>query len=63
VQYNRETSSTPRGNGLIQDLQVRVIWTNSGKPGKGLDTSGTSSENRIEWHSSVSALPAWVSGP
>lgn len=63
VQYSRQTSSTPRGNGLIQDLQVRVTWTNSGKPGKGPDTSGTPSENRIEWHSSVSALPSWVSGP
>jgi len=63
VRYSRQTGSTPRGNGHLQDLQVRVIWTSSGNPSKGPDTSGTSPENRIEWHTSVAAVPAWVSGP
>jgi prepilin-type N-terminal cleavage/methylation domain-containing protein len=62
VRYSRLTSSAPRGNGHIQDLQVRVTWTSSTNNTQGTATSATSAVNRIEWHSSVSALPAWVSG-
>jgi type IV pilus modification protein PilV len=60
VLYRRETLSTPRGDGMLHDLQVRVLWAAMGRP---MDTgggSGTTSENRIEWHSSASPLTGWV---
>ena len=63
VHYTRQARSTPRGNGQIHDLQVRVSWAASSHNANAPATSGASSENHIEWHSSVSALAAWVSGP
>lgn len=50
VQYTRQTRSTPRGNGLVNDLQVSVEWK----------ASGTRANTRLEWHSSTSAIPLWV---
>ncbi len=46
VRYQRETRRTPRGDGTLHDLHVRVQWS--------------ATDNRIEWHSSASALPGWV---
>lgn len=63
VRFTRQARSTPRGNGQIQDLQVSVSWAASGTNANAPATSGASSENRVEWHSSASALPAWVTGP
>ncbi len=63
VRYTRQARSTTRGNGQIHDLQVSVSWAASGAKTSAAAPSGTSNENRIEWHSSVSALPAWVSKP
>ena len=56
--YDRQTRRSPRGNGLMDDLQVRVAWTASGTRA----SAGASplEPNHIEWHSSVSALPGWV---
>ncbi len=50
VRYTRQTRSTPRGDGLVNDLQVSVEWT----------ASGTGANTRLEWHSSASAIPLWV---
>ena len=54
VRYTRQTRSTPRGDGLVNDLQVSVEWTAS-------TASTASTDNtRIEWHSSASTIPLWV---
>jgi hypothetical protein len=50
VRYQRETRSTPRGDGALTDLHVRVQWA----------APSTSSNQRIDWHSSTSALPGWL---
>ncbi len=50
VRYTRQTRSTPRGDGLVNDLQVSVEWV----------ASGTGANTRLEWHSSTSAIPLWV---
>ena len=63
VSYTRRALSTARGNGQIDDLQVSVSWVASGNNANAPSTSGASFENRIEWHSSVCAVPAWVSEP
>lgn len=62
LHYDRQSRRTPRGNalagGAVDDLQVTVEWTTSGtRPAAGQDKPD---KNRIEWHSSVSALPGWV---
>ncbi|PUE10943.1 hypothetical protein B9Z51_00940 [Limnohabitans sp. T6-5] len=58
VSYTRQARSTSRSNGLLNDLQVSVEWSPSGT------ASGTASSSpasqRIEWHSSASAVPAWL---
>ncbi len=46
VHYQRESRSTPRGDGMLQDLHVRVQWA--------------ATNNFIDWHSSTSTLPVWV---
>ncbi len=46
VRYQREARSTPRGDGALLDLHVRVQWA--------------AADNFIDWHSSVSAVPGWV---
>jgi len=57
VKYTRQTRSTPRGQGRVVDLQVSVQWpTHGALPG----SKGSAAEQRIEWHSSVSGVPAWV---
>ena len=63
VLYTRQARSTARGNGQIYDLQVSVIWLANGNNANAPSTSGASSEKRLEWHSSVSALTSWVSEP
>jgi type IV pilus modification protein PilV len=63
VRYTRQARSTARGNGQIQDLQVSVSWAASGNNAHGAALSSASADKRIEWHSSVSAVPAWVTGP
>jgi prepilin-type N-terminal cleavage/methylation domain-containing protein len=50
VRYTRQASSTPRGDGLVNDLQVSVDWT----------SSETGTNSRLEWHSSRSTVPVWV---
>lgn len=68
VRYTRQARRTPRGNGLLSDLQVSVQWRASGtRSGQSASTpSGTSThlgapaDQRIEWHSSASELPGWV---
>jgi type II secretory pathway pseudopilin PulG len=55
--YTRQARSTPRGPGLVLDLQVSVQWPAGGSsPG----SQGAALEQRIEWHSSASGVPAWV---
>jgi len=61
--YTRQMRSTTRGNGLVRDLQVSVSWAANGTQVKATGRSSASGDNRIEWHSSASALPAWVSAP
>lgn len=61
VRYTRQARSTARVNGQIYDLQVSVSWAANGTNAN--PVAGAWSESRIEWHSSVSALPAWASGP
>jgi type IV pilus modification protein PilV len=58
VNYTRQARSTPRGNGLVNDLQVSVEWSASGTPSSTATSSQAS--QRIEWHSSASTVPAWV---
>ena len=54
--YTRQARSTARGQGLV-DLRVSVQW-----PASGASSGPTVSaaEQRIEWHSSASGLPAWA---
>jgi type IV pilus modification protein PilV len=56
VRYTRQALSTARGQGLV-DLQVSVQWTTSGASS---GSTGSAAEQRIEWHSSASGLPAWT---
>jgi type IV pilus modification protein PilV len=56
ARYNRQARSTARGQGLV-DLQVSVQWTTSGASS---GSTGSAAEQRIEWHSSASGLPAWA---
>ena len=58
LRYERQARRTPRGNGQVDDLQVRVAWTASGT--RAAAVSGNPAPNQIEWHRSVSALPGWV---
>jgi prepilin-type N-terminal cleavage/methylation domain-containing protein len=55
--YTRQARRTPRGQGLVVDLQVSVQWSASANsPGP----NGSAMEQRIEWHSSASVVPAWA---
>lgn len=54
VRYDRQSRQTPRGDGPLSDLMVRVQWPATG----GHSTSGERAH--IEWHSSASAVPGWV---
>jgi hypothetical protein len=56
VRYTRQILSTARGQGLV-DLLVSVQWTTSGASS---GSTGSAAEQRIEWHSSASGLPAWA---
>jgi Tfp pilus assembly protein PilV len=56
ARYTRQASSTARGQGLM-DLQVSVQWPTSGTSS---GPTGSAAEQRIEWHSSASGLPAWA---
>lgn len=56
VRYTRQALSAARGQGLV-DLQVSVQWTTSGASS---GSTGSAAEQRIEWHSSASGLPAWA---
>jgi len=56
VRYTRQALSTARGQWLV-DLQVSVQWTTSGASS---GSTGSAAEQRIEWHSSASGLPAWA---
>jgi Tfp pilus assembly protein PilV len=56
TRYTRQARSTARGQGLM-DLRVSVQWPTSG-PSSGF--TGAAAEQRIEWHSSASGLPAWA---
>jgi len=56
VRYTRQALSTARGQGLV-DLQVSVQWATSGASS---GSTGSAAEQRIEWHSSASGLPAWA---
>ena len=46
MRYQREARSTPRGDGALLDLHVRVQWA--------------AADTCIDWHSSVSAVPGWL---
>lgn len=54
MRYQREARSTPRGDGTLIDLRVRVQWVATGTP------SGAPSDQHLDWHSSVSAVPGWL---
>ena len=56
VRYTRQTLSTARGQGLV-DFRVSVQWPTSGVSS---GSTGAAAEQRIEWHSSASGLPAWA---
>lgn len=66
VTYQRQAHTTPRGSGRVNDLQVSVTWQSPGtRPGEAPGNAGKADapdpiENRIDWHSSVSAVPLWV---
>jgi Tfp pilus assembly protein PilV len=76
LRYERRTRHTQRGDGLaggldtaqtpgrVDDLHVTVTWAASGTRTNTDTNTNTnaapSGPNRIEWHSSVSALPGWV---
>jgi Tfp pilus assembly protein PilV len=62
VRYTRQTQYTPRGDGQLTDLMVRVQWTASGKrtPASANANSGSPADRHLEWHSSASALPSWL---
>jgi Tfp pilus assembly protein PilV len=58
INYARQARSTPRGSGMVNDLQVSVEWSTHGTS---ISTAKNSPANkRIEWHSSASTVPAWV---
>jgi hypothetical protein len=62
VRFTRQASSTPRGTPVLVDLQVSVQWP-AGRATPGFTPeamAGGGDEQRIEWHSSVSGVPAWV---
>lgn len=56
VRYTRQALSTARGQGLV-DLRVSVQWPTWGASS---GSNGAAAEQRIEWHSSASGLPAWA---
>jgi type II secretory pathway pseudopilin PulG len=57
TRYTRQARNTPRDQGLVVDLQVSVKWpTNGTSPG----SNGSATEQRIEWYSSASGVPAWA---
>jgi len=56
ARYTRQARSTTRGQGLV-DLQVSVQWPTSGASS---GSTVSAAEQRIEWHSSASGLPAWA---
>lgn len=56
ARYTRQALRTARSQGLV-DLQVSVQWATSGASS---GATGSAAEQRIEWHSSASALPAWA---
>lgn len=60
VTYTRQARSTPGGAAELTDLQVRVTWPANGPSHtpSGVALAGTA--NRVEWHSSVSAVPSWL---
>jgi len=60
VRYTRQTRSTPRGDGLVIDLQVSVEWVASGTIASNPGEPGNKPRTRIEWHSSLSTVPVWV---
>lgn len=69
VRYTRQARRTPRGDGQLNDLSVRVQWPASGtgtgamaRGGANASPSalGVPSSHRIEWHSSASGLPGWL---
>lgn len=66
VTYQRQARIAPRGQSTVNDLQVSVTWASLGtrqSAGTGntanTDASATN-ENRLDWHSSTSAVPLWV---
>ena len=56
TRYTRQARSTARGQGLV-DLRVSVQWPTLGASS---GSTGAAAEQRIEWHSSASGLPAWA---
>ncbi|WP_019431279.1 prepilin-type N-terminal cleavage/methylation domain-containing protein [Limnohabitans sp. Rim47] len=60
VRYTRQTRITPRGDGLVNDLQVSVEWVGSGTGTSNNAAQGSKASTRIEWHSSASTIPLWV---
>ena len=56
ARYTRQALRTARSQGLV-DLQVSVQWTTSGASSGATESAA---EQRIEWHSSASGLPAWA---
>lgn len=56
ARYTRQARSKARGQGLV-DLQVSVHWATSGASS---GATVSAAEQRIEWHSSASGLPAWA---
>lgn len=60
VRFTRQASSTPRGDGWVNDLQVSVEWVASGTGASNPSEPGNKPRTRIEWHSSLSTVPVWV---
>ncbi len=60
VRYTRQTRHTPRGDGQLTDLMVRVQWQAVGRRTPDKANSGLPADAHIEWHSSASALPGWL---
>lgn len=56
TRYTRQARSNARGQGLV-DFRVSVQWPTSGAAS---GSTGAAAEQRIEWHSSASGLPAWA---